>query len=606
VTSSASAGIDGPSPGAEERQAELRRGGHRMMWHALRPSRAWIAVGILTALGWTVGKVAVPLLAQRAIDGGVDPYDPGTLVRWTSAVLAVTVAIAVFTAFRRYAAFAISLRAETDLRHQLFSHLQRLHFAYHDRARTGELMSRANTDLRQIQLFLVFVPVAGANLVMIAGVAGVLVSLNAKLALLALAPLPLLNLAATRFAQRMGPQSTDLQRRLADVSGIVEESLSGIRVVKGFGAEALQHERLQGAAFAVQARALEIARLRSSFNPLMELLPTLGLVVVLWVGGREVLAGRLSVGELVAFNFYILQLIFPLRMTAFLVAQASRAAAAAARVHEVLATEPQIVDGPGVGALPDGPGEVRLESVGFGYEPGVPVLAGLDLVVPAGESVALVGATGAGKSTVARLLARFYDVDAGRVTLDGADVRDCRLADLRRAVGIVFEDTFLFNDTVRANIALADPDAPPERVEAAARAAGADDFIAGLPDGYDTMLGEQGLSLSGGQRQRIAIARAVLADPRVLVLDDATSSVDPTKEHQIREALLGVMAGRTTIVIAHRAATVALADRVVLLDAGRVAAEGTHQHLLQTSPAYRAVLAEAHPGPGAGALEESR
>jgi ATP-binding cassette, subfamily B, bacterial len=319
-----------------------------------------------------------------------------------------------------------------------------------------------------------------------------------------------------------------------------------------------------------------------------------------------VLAGRLSVGELVAFNFYILQLIFPLRMTAFLVAQASRAAAAAARVHEVLATEPQIVDGPGAGALPDGPGEVRLESVGFGYEPGVPVLAGLDLVVPAGESVALVGATGAGKSTVARLLARFYDVDAGRVTLDGADVRDCRLGDLRRAVGIVFEDTFLFNDTVRANIALADPDAPPERVEAAARAAGADDFIAGLPDGYDTVLGEQGLSLSGGQRQRIAIARAVLADPRVLVLDDATSSVDPTKEHQIRDALLGVMAGRTTIVIAHRAATVALADRVVLLDAGRVAAEGTHQHLLQTSPAYRAVLAEAHPGPGAGALEESR
>jgi ATP-binding cassette, subfamily B, bacterial len=562
-----------------------------MMRRALRPSRGWIVAGVLSALGWTLGKVSVPLLAQRAVDGGIDPYDGDALLRWTLVIGAVTVVIAVCTAFRRYAAFAISLRAETDLRRQLFAHLQQLHFAYHDRAQTGELMSRANTDLRQIQLFLVFVPIAGANLVMITGVAGVLLALNPKLALLALAPLPVLNVAATAFSRRMGPQSADLQRRLADVSGVVEESLAGIRVVKGFGAERLQDQKLRRAAAGVRDRALHIARLRAGFNPLMELLPTLGLVIVLFVGGREVIAGRLTTGELVAFNFYILQLIFPLRMSAFLVAQASRASASAARVYEVLATAPEVVDRADASPLPEGPGEVRLESVRFGYEPGAPVLRGLDLAVPAGASVAVVGPTGSGKSTVARLLARFYDVDGGRVTLDGADVRDVRVGDVRRNVGIVFEDTFLFSDTVRANIALADPGASAGRVEAAARLAGAAEFIAELPDGYDTLLGEQGFSLSGGQRQRIAIARAVLADPRVLVLDDATSSVDPTKEHEIRGALREVMAGRTTIVIAHRAATVALADRVVLLDEGRVVAEGTHEDLLRTSDRYREVLA---------------
>ncbi|MGK2948622.1 MAG: ABC transporter ATP-binding protein [Acidimicrobiales bacterium] len=563
-----------------------------MMRRALRPSRHWIIIGVLTALGWTAAKVSIPLLAQRAIDGGIDPYDREVLLRWTAVIVAVTLVIAVCTAFRRYAAFAISLRAETDLRRQLFAHLQRLHFAYHDRAQTGELMSRANTDLRQVQLFLVFVPIAGANLVMILGVAVVLLTINLKLALLALAPLPLLSLAATMFSRRMGPQSADLQRRLADVSGVVEESLSGIRVVKGFGAESLQDGKLRRAAREVQDRALGIARLRAGFNPLMELLPTLGLVIVLFVGGREVLDGRLSLGELVAFNFYILQLIFPLRMSAFLVAQASRASAAAARIHEVLSTAPEIVDRPGARPLPPGPGEVRFEGVRFGYDPGAPVLHGLDLVVPAGQSVALVGSTGAGKSTLARLIARFYEVDGGRVALDGTDVRDVRLDDLRRNVGIVFEDTFLFSDTVYANIALADPGASLAQVESAARLAGAADFIADLPHGYDTVLGEQGFSLSGGQRQRVAIARAILADPRVLVLDDATSSVDPTKEHEIRDALEEVMAGRTTIVIAHRAATVALADRVVLLDDGRVVAEGTHDHLLRTSERYREVLAQ--------------
>ncbi len=564
-----------------------------MMRRSLRPSTSWIVVGVAAALGWTVFKVTVPLLARRAVDDGIDPFEPDELLRWTLLIGAVTVGIAVCTSFRRYAAFAVSLRSEADLRRELFAHLQRLHFTYHDETQTGELLSRANTDLRQVQLFLVMIPVAGANLVMIAGVTAVLLSIDAQLALLALLPLPFLNLAATRFQRRLHPEAADLQRRLAAVSGVVEESVSGIRVVKGFGAEELQLGKLGERAREVHDRALVIAGLRAAFNPLLELLPTLGLVVVLYVGGHAVLDGRLTIGELVAFYVSILQLVWPLRMTAFLVAQWSRASVSAARVHEVLATEPGIVDRPGAVRLPAGGGEVRFDGVHAGYLSGPPVLRGVDLHIAAGESVAVVGATGSGKSTLARLVPRFYDVDAGRVLVDGVDVRDLRLTDLRRAVGIVFEDTFLFHDTVRANITFADPSADDDAVARAVRLAGAADFIDALPDGFDTVLGERGFSLSGGQRQRISLARAILADPRVLILDDATSSVDPTKEHEIRDALREAMAGRTTIVIAHRVATIALADRVVLLDDGRIAATGTHEALLATSPRYREVLAQA-------------
>jgi len=572
---------------------EMRHGGWRMMRRALRPSRGWIVVGVTAALSWTVAKVSIPLLAQRAIDHGIQTYRPAVLVRWGLIIFAVTLVIAVATALRRYAAFFISLRAEADLRRELFAHLQRLHFGYHDRAQTGQLMARANTDLRQIQLFLVFLPVAGANVVMVLGVAVVLFSIDARLAIFSLAALPFLNIAATRFSTRLHPFSAELQQSLADVTGLVEETLSGIRVVKGFGSESIQERRMTGAAATVFDRAMDIARLRASFTPLIDLLPTVGLIATLYVGGHEVLDHRLTVGQLIAFNFYILQLIFPLRLTAFLVAAASRASASAARVYAVMSTAPAIVDRPDAIAPPSGPGEVRFEGVRFGYGGDHLVLDGLDLVVQGGEALAVVGPTGSGKSTVARLIPRFYDVDGGAVRFDGVDVRALKLSELRRSIGIVFEDTFLFGDSVRTNIAFADPDAPQELVERAARLAGADEFIRELPDGYDTVLGERGFSLSGGQRQRIAIARAIFADPRVLVLDDATSSVDPTKEHEIRAAMREVMQGRTTVIIAHRPATVALADRVVLLGAGgRVVTTGTHEELLATSEEYRRVLAE--------------
>jgi ATP-binding cassette, subfamily B, bacterial len=413
------------------------------------------------------------------------------------------------------------------------------------------------------------------------------------LTLLALGALPLLNVAATRFSRRMQPVTTELQQKLGDLTAVVEESVAGVRAVKGFGSERLQSRQLDREADAVREWSLQSARLRSGFLPLVDFLPTLALVAILWYGGHLVLNGELELGYIVAFNSYVLMLIWPLRMAGMLVAQASRASAAAGRLDAILATHPEVVDKPGARVLPPGPGEIRFESVDFGYRGGRPIFTDLDLVIRGGEAVAVVGPTGSGKTTVARLVPRFYDVDAGRVLLDGVDVRDVKVHHLRRNIGIVFEDTFLFSDTVRDNIAFADPQAPMDDVRRAARLAGADEFIDDMPDGYETVVGEQGYSLSGGQRQRLAIARAVLADPRVLILDDATSSVDPTKEHEIRAALREVMAGRTTLIIAHRPATIALADRVVLVDGGRVAAEGTHEELLASSERYREVLAQA-------------
>jgi ATP-binding cassette subfamily B protein len=323
--------------------------------------------------------------------------------------------------------------------------------------------------------------------------------------------------------------------------------------------------------------------------------PNIGLILVLGYGGHQVLDGHLTLGSLIAFNVYIGMLIWPLRMLGTIVAQAQRAVAASERVDEVLSTEPTIAEPAHPTPLPPGHGEVRFEGVRFGYGRPQPVLDGLDLRVAPGEAVAVVGATGSGKTTVARLLPRFYDVEAGRVLVDGVDVREVGLRELRRSIGIVFEDTFLFGDTIAANIAFGQPDAPAAAIERAARLAGAHEFVADLPDGYGTLVGERGYSLSGGQRQRIAIARAVLFEPRILILDDATSAVDPTKEHEIRGALAEVMADRTTIIIAHRPATIALADRVVLLDRGRVVAQGTHDELVARVARYRDVLAAAVP-----------
>ena len=574
------------------------RAGWHLMGIQLRRQWRGLTVGVVAGLTATISKVAVPALVALAIDRGIEADTEGALLRWSLAILLAGVLSSICSGLRRWFAFREARWCEAALRDRIFAHLQRLHFAFHDDVQTGQLMSRANTDLQQVQAFVVMIPITVSNAATVLAASVIMFSINPLLALLALGPLPLVNVLARRFSGRLFPSVMAIQAESAELATVVEETVSGIRVVKGFGSEGVQAQRLRAEAGDVYERSIDATRVRARYMPVMDLLPNLGLLAVLAYGGHLVLDGELTVGQLVAFNAYVALLIWPLRMTGQIVAQGQRAAAAAGRVAEVLDTDPQIVDHPQPRRLPTAQaragalGEVRFESVSFGYAAGGgSVLDDLDLVVEPGASVALVGATGSGKTTVARLIPRFYDVDSGRVCIDGVDVRDLRVHDLRRAVGIVFEDTFLFNDTVLANIAFADPDAPDAAVERAARLAGAHEFVTDLPYGYESLIGERGFSLSGGQRQRIAIARAILADPRVLILDDATSAVDPTKEHEIRDALAEVMRGRTTIVIAHRPATVALADRVVLLDRGRVVAEGTHDALLGESERYRAVLA---------------
>ena len=578
-----------------------RRAGWRLLRDAVGEQRRSVVLGVLAGLLWTAAKVAVPSLTQRSIDQGIIRGVPGALLKWAIVMMLVGAVQGTCSGLRRWYAFGISWRVEAVLRQRLFAHLQRLHFAFHDQAQTGQLMSRAATDLQQIQSLCTMIPITISNLMTVLAITVLLLTINVKLALLALCGLPLVNVLAKQFSSRLHPVSMTLQQNLAEVANVVEETVSGIRVVKGFGAERMQAQRLERRTDDVYDSAISAAKIRATFNPLIDLIPTMGLVIVLWYGGHQIIAHHLSIGQLVAFLAYVTMMLTPLRSLGQLISQAQRAVAAAQRVDEILSAKPEIVNHPRARSLPPGRGELRFENVRFAY-PNVTgsgpshsrnILDGFNLTVRPGEAVALVGATGSGKTTVARLIPRFYDVDGGVVKLDGLGIHMIKLDELRSAVGIVFEDTFLFSDTVWANIAFADPGAPFDVVKRAAELAGAHEFIERMPEGYKTQLGERGFSLSGGQRQRLALARAILADPRVLILDDATSSVDPTKEHEIRAALATVMQGRTTIVIAHRSATIALADRVVLLQDGAVVAEGTHEELLRTDARYREVLARA-------------
>jgi ATP-binding cassette subfamily B protein len=554
-----------------------------------------VASGLL-AVAALVMTVAIPWLSGRAIDQIRDGDRHGLTVLGL-AVLAAGVLRLALTVVRRLVAGRVSLGVELDLRNGMYEHLQGLELGFFDRQQTGQLMSRATVDLQSVRFFLgyglVFMLQSGLTIIL-ASIAMFLV--DPRLAAVSLIPVPIVVFVAARYGRHSRPALQELQQRIAELTADVEENIGGVRVVKAFAREDRQLGRFRDQVGRVWDQAMVTTRLQAFYNPFIGFLPQLGLAAILFYGGRQVIDGTMTIGAFSAFYTYLLMLLSPMRTLGISLGLAQRATAAGARVYQILDRAPRIVDKTDAPGLPAGSGHVEFRDVTLRYEGAHrAALHDIDLDVPAGTTVALVGATGAGKTTLVQLIPRLYDVTSGAVLVDGADVRDVDTAALRAAIAVVNDDPFLFSATVAENIAYAHADATREDIERAARRAQAHDFIMRLPDGYDTRVGERGLTLSGGQRQRIAIARALLADPRILILDDATSSVDASTEQLIKQALREVMAGRTTFVIAHRLSTISLADTIVVLEDGAIAAAGSHEELLDESDLYREIVEKGLP-----------
>ena len=549
---------------------------------------------VLLALGGTLvvtGVAAViPLIQRQIVD---DLVGPGHQAVWPLAVALAVAAVFSFAGLylRRYRAGQLSLDVQHDLRTEMFQALSRLDGARQDELHTGQVVSRSISDLSMVQALLSMVPMLLGNAVLFVASLVIMALLSPTLTLIALAVGPALWFISVASRRKLFPASWDAQQQAAAVAGVVDGAVTGVRVVKGFGQEDQETSRLEQASGLLYASRVRAVRLMARYNPALQSVPALGQVGVLALGGWLAIQGSITLGTFVAFSSYLIQLVGPVRALAALVTTGQEARASVIRVFEVIDSEPVIKDRPGAVPLPPGPAGVELDGVSFSYRPGQPVLRGLSLDVAAGETVALVGTAGSGKSTIVQLLPRFYDVTGGALRVGGRDVRDLATESLRGAIGLVSEDSFLFSDTVSANISYGRPDASQAEIVAAARAAEADGFISELPQGYDTVIGEQGLTLSGGQRQRVALARALLTDPRILVLDDATSAVDPRVEAEIHAQLREVMAGRTTLLIAHRRSTLQLADRIAVLDAGRLVNTGTHEELDARCPLYRELIA---------------
>jgi ATP-binding cassette subfamily B protein len=541
---------------------------------------AWAAMGMTVLIPWLIGE------AVNAIKDGDKP----DLLPLALAIVGAGILRLGLTVVRRVVAGKVSLAVEFDLRQQFYAHLQRLDLGFFDSQQTGQLMSRATVDLQSIRFFLgyglIFIT---QNLLTITLAAVVMIAINPLLALVALIPAPFVIVAATKYSQISRPAQQEVQQRIAELTAEAEENVSGIRIVKAFAREEHQLHRFQRVVARVFDQSIYTTRVQAFFSPLIGLLPQIGIALVLLVGGREVIDGSLSPGAFVAFYTYVAMLAGPMRSLGMALGMAQRAVASGNRMFEILDREPAIQSPPGAPALPAGGGAVELRGVTLRYNGSSPSLTDVDLAVEAGKTVALVGPSGSGKTSLVGLIARLYDPSEGTVLVDGADVRDVDVESLRSQIAFVADDSFLFTASVAENIAYAHQDASLEQIEAAARRAQADAFIRELPDGYETRVGERGLTLSGGQRQRIAIARALLADPRILILDDATSSVDATTEEAIKSGLGEVMAGRTTFIISHRLSTDSLADEIVVMDGGSIVDRGTHEELLAGCGFYREI-----------------
>jgi ATP-binding cassette subfamily B protein len=565
----------------------------RQLWGSL--AFAWAAMGMTVLIPWLIGR------AVNAIKDGDKP----DLLPLALAIVGAGILRLGLTVVRRLVAGRVSLAVEFDLRQLFYAHLQRLELGFFDGQQTGQLMSRATVDLQAIRFFLgyglIFIT---QNLLTITLVTIVMVAINPLLALIALIPAPLIVFTASRYNRVSRPAQQEVQQRIAELTAEAEENISGIRIVKAFAREEYQLHRFQRSVSRVFDQSIYSTKLQAFFSPLIGLLPQMGIALVLLIGGRMVIDKTLDLGDFTAFYTYLVILAGPMRMLGVAMGMAQRAVASGNRLFEILDREPEIESPPGAPPLPAGGGSVRMERVTLRYEGArasasdvdrtgggskSDALSEIDFEVAAGSTVALVGPSGSGKTSLVALIARLYDPSAGSVLIDGADVRSVEVESLRREIAFVSDESFLFSASVAENIAYPRSDAPREEIEAAARRAQASGFIEELPSGYDTVVGERGLTLSGGQRQRVAIARALLADPRILILDDATSSVDATTEGAIKSGLREVMEGRTTFIIAHRLSTVSLADEVIVMDGGRIVDRGTHAELLEGCSFYREI-----------------
>jgi ABC-type multidrug transport system fused ATPase/permease subunit len=581
----------------------------RRLLSFLRPYRRqlWVSLGLAwLAIGMTV---LIPLLVGAAVDA-IQHENRDDLLPLAGAIAAAGLLRLALTFNRRLVAGRVSLGVEYDLRQRFYRHLQTLELGFFDAQQTGQLMSRATVDLQSIRFFLGYGLIfLTQNALTILLAAAVMFVLDPGLAALALAPVPVLIVTATRYSRRSRPAQQEVQQRVAELTSEAEESVSGIRIVKAFAREDHMLRRFRRRVDRVFDQSIYATRLQAFYSPAIGFLPNIGLALVLFIGGRQVVNGSLSLGDFTVFYTYLLILIGPVRMLGIALGMSQRAIASGNRLFQVLDREPRLASPPDAAPLPEGGGRVELRDVSLRYpvEPSLvavgavsgeldqplserpEALTGISLQVPAGRTVALVGPTASGKTSLVALLARLYDPTDGSVVIDGVDLREVELASLRSQVAFVSDDSFLFSASIADNIAYARPDASREEVEAAARRAQAHEFIERLPDGYGTVVGERGLTLSGGQRQRVAIARALLAEPRVLILDDATSSVDARTEELIKRGLREVMQGRTTFIVAHRLSTISLADEIVVMDQGRIVDRGSHEELLERCPLYQEI-----------------
>jgi ATP-binding cassette, subfamily B, bacterial len=554
----------------------------------LKPYKWSLLVSILLAVGSQAAAIGIAYLTGTGLDKALTAPTARQLYTVAALVLLVGAGRALFMSGRRLISGRQALGVEYDMRNALYAKLLRLSFGFYDRHQTGQLLSRATVDLQTVRFFLGYGLVFFfQNVLTIVAATAIMFVVNWRLALVATAVTPLIVVFAYRYSSVAHPVLRDVQQKMADVATVAEENIVGVHVVKSFAQERNELDKFSDRTERVFARSIDANKQRAVYVPLLSFLPLIMQAGVLLVGGRMVASGTLDLGTFFFFNVLVVMLVMPLRMLGMWVGQSQRATASGERIFEVMDEPEEISEKPDATEMPPGDGRIRYEHVTFEYAPGRPVLHDIDLELEPGKTVALIGHTGSGKTTLASLVPRFYDVAEGRLTIDGADVRDVKLQSLRREIGIVSQDPFLFSATVRENISFGRPDATDEEIARAASLTQAHEFIERLPDGYETVIGERGITLSGGQRQRLAIARALVMEPRILILDDATASVDATTEAKIRLGLREAMKGRTTIIIAHRLSTISLADELVVLDSGSIVGRGTDEELLQTNAVYR-------------------